>query len=335
MVFAQSDKVSKVLRTLQNSNLRWISEEIESRIQTGKDGEAYDANERRKITVQTLRNYYVTLPKMWRGTQEELSRLLKDPELKVLLIRPDGQPLTPFHHKYDEQSRELEEKLNPRETMDVRLGDEVRQMLSKLVKAAPALTDRVTTDKIYELYILCCLAKALDSIGATMEARDYEDQLTKELRFRLKPGKIHNPYSDPGFILVSYQGQQYEIQNGLRVLGHSGVLHELDVCLIDRAEAERCRGDKQQDPRHTWIEFMAECKFYGNSLPLGLGREYLGLSMEFSREVQSLVSNVENPDVRRLLTCHNGTAKFHITPQDPDNVECFVQWLANELMRVL
>lgn len=214
------------------------------------------------------------------------------------------------------------------------LMTEVRQMLSQLAATAPALTDRVAVDKIYELFVMSCLVRALQSIGATVAVRDGRDQPSHELSFRLGPGKIYHPSSAPGFILVSYRGEQYEIQNGLRVLGRSQVLHELDVCLIDRNEAHQCR-QQGREPRQARIKFLAECKYYGHSLSLGLGREYLGLSTEFSLRVKTIVSNVGSSAVQQLVTKHRGTANFDIAPDDPQNVERFVQWLANELMQVL
>src|SRR6185312_14834067 len=107
--------------------------------------------------------------------------------------------------------------------------------------------------------------------------------------------------------------------NSLRILGRSKVLHELDVSLIERSEAEKCRANGS-NPLHTKVKFLAECKFYGSGLPLSLGREYLGLCDEFSLRIRVIVSNVGSEDVRLMIKGHNGTANFEISPWEPDNV---------------
>jgi hypothetical protein len=112
------------------------------------------------------------------------------------------------------------------------------------------------------------------------------------------------------------------------------VPHELDVCLIDREHAEYCRR-YQLDVSHTKVKFLAECKYYGNRLELSLGREYLGLGREFSLRIKTLISNVGGDDIHFLITKHKSTENFNVSPRTPQNVDRFVQWLANELRQVL
>jgi len=118
------------------------------------------------------------------------------------------------------------------------------------------------------------------------------------------------------------------------VCGHSKVRHELDVCLIQRREAERCR-NTGVDPSGSNVLFLAECKYYGYKLPLHLGREFIGLCREFSLRAKVIVSNRDSDDVHALVTKHNCTENFNLTPLDPDRVEMFVSWLANEFRQVL
>ena len=218
--------------------------------------------------------------------------------------------------------------------MRQQLLTEIQSELVNLAANAPALVANATVPKIYEIYVLMCLARALRSIGATLQARDSSDTPTNNLVFRLGPGLLYSPASAPGFILVSYKGREYEIQNSLQVLGRSRVMHELDICLIDRTTAEYCR-QYQVNPLHTKISFVAECKYYGATLDLSLGREYLGLSSEFSLRVKTMVSNVGSDDIHDLITGHRGTENFNVSPDDPDNVDIFIKWLANELRQVL
>lgn len=219
--------------------------------------------------------------------------------------------------------------------MDTALRIEINNELAAIGASAPALMTRAVTSKIYEIFTLACLVRALRGLNATLLAKDSSDRRTNNLVFRLGPGTIGAPQSTPGFIHVTLQTTEYEIQNGLRVSGRSKVLHELDVCLIDRAEAMKCRRNGS-DPTYRLVKFIAECKCYGSSVQLSLGREYLGLSSEFPmKRVKTMVSNVSNEEVHDLVTNHNGTENFDVTPLLPRNVDRFVKWLENELRQVL
>lgn len=198
----------------------------------------------------------------------------------------------------------------------------------------PVLSSATRTDKIYEIFILSCVVRTLNSLGAQIEARDSNDNSTSTLIFRLGPGLIYNPTSAPGFIYINYQGREYELQNSVRVLGYSNVLHELDVCIITRSESVNCRRN-QINPKQGNVKLLLECKFYGATLPLKLGREYLGLGREFRLRIKTIVSNQTSEEIHSLVTKHKGTENFSISPANPNNVDMFVQWLANELRQVL
>lgn len=217
--------------------------------------------------------------------------------------------------------------------MDQQLRNAIQQQLNQLGATAPQLNQMVT-EKLYEIYTLSCLVSALESLNAQMEARDVNDNPTASLEFRLAPGVIGTPTSTPGFVMVQYGTREYEIQNGLRVLGRSRVLHELDVCLLDRSEALRCRAN-QIHPVQAKVRLLMECKYYGNSLSLSLGREYLGLSSEYNCRVKTLVSNVSSSSIHDLFKSHAQKENFETSPAYPDNVDRFVKWLANELRQIL
>ena len=218
--------------------------------------------------------------------------------------------------------------------MQAQLLQSIQNELRSLARTAPVLSRQTAIWKLYEIFILACLTRALRNIGARLEPRDYRDRQTNSLEFRLGPGLLYSPTTTPGFIFVEYQGTEYEIHNGLQVLGRSKVLHELDVCLVERNEAERCRFSRT-NPRQSKTRFLAECKYYGSTLPLSLGREFLGLKSDFSLRIKTIVSNVGSDEVHTLVTKHKATENFDISPIKPRNVERFVQWLANELRQIL
>lgn len=218
--------------------------------------------------------------------------------------------------------------------MDAQLRTDIQSALRAMGAQAPILVSRVRTDKLYEIFVFTCAIRALQEIGAAIEARDSRDRRTSTLVFRLGPGLIYNPTSSPGFIYVNYGGKEYELQNGLRVCGRSKVRHELDVCLIMRRETHRCRS-AGIDPSGSKVRFLAECKYYGDKLPLHLGREFVGLCAEFAMRAKVIVSNKDSDDIHTLITKHKGTENFNLTPLEPDGVDMFVRWIANEFRQVL
>lgn len=218
--------------------------------------------------------------------------------------------------------------------MDISLRQQINAALASLAASAPILLSKGRTDKLYEIFVMTCVLRALRQIGATFEPRDGDDRVTNVMFFRLAPGLIYSPTTSPGFIFVRYRGREYELQNSLRVCGRSRVRHELDVCLITRLDAQRCR-TAGIDPSQTSIKFLAECKFYGNSLPLHLGREFVGLCTEFAMRTKVIVSNESSDEIHSLVTKHRLTENFNITPMDRGRVDIFVNWLANEFRQVL
>jgi hypothetical protein len=218
--------------------------------------------------------------------------------------------------------------------LDPQLRAGIQAWLVQWAATAQALMLRATTPKMYEVYVLSLVARALDNIGAQLEPRDIGDQVTNDLQFRLGPGRIYSPATTPGFVHVNYHGREYEIQNGVQVLGKSKILHELDICIIKRDKAVRCR-QRSIDPSGADTKLVIECKFYGAALDLALGREFLGLLKEFSVKVRTMVSNLSNDNLHTLITKHDGTENFLITPINGANADRFVQWLANEFRQVL
>ena len=209
---------------------------------------------------------------------------------------------------------------------------QIRVELKRLRAASPSLASRGVIEKVYEIYILTCLIKALRSIGAILEARDLSDTRTNNMIFRFGPGKIYSPTTPSSFINVTCHGQQYEVQNGVRARGRSNVLHELDVCIIDKAEAVKCRA-LQVDPSQGKIHALVECKFYGERLTLSLGREFIGLNSEFSTAVKAIVSNVSHTEIPKLLRTHRAMPLFEIRPSSPVREQELIGWFSNELRR--
>lgn len=215
------------------------------------------------------------------------------------------------------------------------LRTEIANELMAIGATAPALMSRASVDKLYEICILTCLVKALRKMDAELIAKDKFDRSTSNLVFRLSPGTLRAPSSTPGFIYVRSRSSEYEIQNGLQVAGTSKVLHELDVSLIDRASAVKCR-QNQENLTSRSVHFMMECKRYGERLDLSIGRDFNGLSGEFPiGRGKTLVSNVGSDEVLNVITKHRGTGNFSVSPLVPNSIDRFVSWLQTELEQII
>jgi hypothetical protein len=215
------------------------------------------------------------------------------------------------------------------------LWNEIQKQLSLLSAHAPGLKSKATVPKLYEIFVFSCIARALRSIGATLVAKDSNDNPTTTLRFRLAPGLVYSPTTASGFVEITRKKQKYELHGGVRVKGRSRVRHELDVCIINRNAAVSCRKNRK-DPSSTQVKMLGECKFLGKpTFPLELGREFVGLGAEFHLRIKTIVSNASNDEVHDLIIKHKGTENFGISAQPKAKIDLFVKWLANELRQVL
>jgi hypothetical protein len=219
--------------------------------------------------------------------------------------------------------------------MNAALAAAISTAVMRVGASAASLTAASRAFSLYEAFVFSSVVEALVRLGAQFEVRDHDDNPSNTLVFRTKPGLIYTPGVPYTFVLVRLPGtREYELHSTLRAEGRSKVLHELDVALVDRAEAVRCR-QAGVSPRQAKIKLLAECKFYGRSLPLELGREFLGLSSEFGLRVKTIVSNVRSAQVGKMITSHKGTENFDVSPLDPARVRRFVEWLAKELEQAL
>jgi hypothetical protein len=98
-----------------------------------------------------------------------------------------------------------------------------------------------------------------------------------------------------------------------RVPGKSRLLHECDVAVLYRAEARNCRRQSFH-PRSSAVILAIECKYYSTTLPLDLGRSFLGLAGEISKEGRYFVSNSNSLNVATLLRHHKVDRELEVLP---------------------
>lgn len=142
---------------------------------------------------------------------------------------------------------------------------------------------------LYEASLLVLALEAARSAGGTVLLTQDGNTPAAALRFRRAPGNLW--LGDFTYALVSFPGlqKQLEIHLGVYVLGSSRVAHECDVAVIDHLEAERSRRGAVH-PRHSrGLIASIEAKNYSTSPGIGIGRAFLGLSMELGQKRCSLV----------------------------------------------
>ena len=102
---------------------------------------------------------------------------------------------------------------------------------------------------------------------------------------------------------------------GIRVAGASHVLHECDLAALDANEAHLCRnGPRNVAPRSARVRLAVEAKYYTTSLPLQLGRAFLGLVRDLSSDSSFFVFNREAVSIERLLAHKKQNWDHNIVP---------------------
>lgn len=91
-----------------------------------------------------------------------------------------------------------------------------------------------------------------------------------------------------------------ELHTGVVVVGKSKVVHEADVLLLPKADADRCRATNVDPPSSTGV-LAIEAKYYTNPVNLATGRQFLGLSKDLSVKKLAFVCTVADPSVIALL----------------------------------
>lgn len=218
--------------------------------------------------------------------------------------------------------------------MNAQLRAELQSVLGSIGATAPIFLSSAGVDRLFEGFVLSCVLRALKDIGATMQVYDGRGQPATRLNLRRAPGQIYSNPPDVGFILVRYEGNLYEIHTDLRVAGTSKVLHELDICILDRTHADNCR-NQSVDPNGSKVRFLCECKCYGKSLPLRIGREFLGLCTEFHARAKTIASNSRNSSILDLARSHDRITQFALYPGQKAKIRSFVGWLAKKLEHAL
>jgi len=145
---------------------------------------------------------------------------------------------------------------------------------------------------------LARLQKSLNDLGAVLQ-----------FVFRTSPGFIFSTAQPYTYAVISLPGSPL----GVQMAGRSEVLHECDVAVLPRAEAETCRQNNVH-PRSSKLILAVECKFYTVSLPLHLARSFIGLGVDIGVEGCHFVVNTNSDVIEKLLTHHKRRWEHKLVP---------------------
>lgn len=155
---------------------------------------------------------------------------------------------------------------------------------------------------IFEAYVLTLLIRAARTEQATVSYVSRDGSPATALVLRTSPGFIFSTAKNYTHAVLTFPDRRVlEVHTGIKVAGKSGVLHELDVAVLERAEAENCRRNGVS-PRSTKVLIGVECKFYASALQLHLARAFVGLVNDLSVKSPFFVTNTNSVSVEKLLS---------------------------------
>jgi hypothetical protein len=180
------------------------------------------------------------------------------------------------------------------------------------------LTTAAAANDLYEAYLFSVVCQAAKGEGATVEFRSRGSANPSSFIFRTSPGYISSTNADYGYARISFQDKPVlEAHVGVRVTGASQVLHECDICVLFRDEADLCRNSPGNvAPRAAKAIISVEAKFYDSSLGLGLGRGFLGFTMDVRVDKAFFVVNRTSSSIEKLLSHKKRLWEHNIQPQN-------------------
>lgn len=199
------------------------------------------------------------------------------------------------------------------------LVDRIKAALPGSVTANLTVTS--ATWDLYEAYIFSCVLRAAAADGYVVKLLHGsgvalpQSGNKRRFVFRRGPGVIYS--TGFSYAEISHSpSTRLEVHLGVRVDGQSGVAHECDVSVIEADEADLAR-TRGFHPRARSVVFACECKYYTVELPLGLLREFLGLTTDLRSQAMKsrLASNVSHSAMPALMKHHHREWTDELTPK--------------------
>lgn len=203
--------------------------------------------------------------------------------------------------------------------------DDLLDSINQLLSSATSLgyDEPAATNDVYENYIWTMCVEAAQRHGATVSYETVHGAPASTLVFRTSPGSIWSTAHNYTHAILDISGcAPLEVHVGIRVLGKSRVLHECDVAVLYREEADLCRTE-QVHPRASKVIIAAECKFYTSAIQLHLGRGFLGLTSDIHRKERYFVTNSHSDSVTKLIAHHQSEWECGVVPNSQPAEDLF------------
>ncbi|MCG5216553.1 hypothetical protein [Streptosporangium sp. KLBMP 9127] len=164
-----------------------------------------------------------------------------------------------------------------------------------------------TVGDLYEGYVFALVVDVAIQSRASLRYEDVDGNKTSNLIFRTSPGQLYSKAHAYTHAVVEFGSiaPALEVHVGVQVQGRSGVLHECDVLVLARDQAELSRSARVA-PKARYCILTIECKFYSKNLPLDLARSFQGLGADLGEKARpTFVSNSSSGTVKKYLS-HKG-----------------------------
>ena len=182
-----------------------------------------------------------------------------------------------------------------------------------------SLSTASASEDIYEAYIWALIIQAAASEQFTVSYLNANQQTVSQFVFRTSPGAIYSSVHPYTFARLEYPGcPTLEAHLGIYVSGRSRVVHECDLAVLYKNEADTCRTNSVH-PRSSKLVLAVECKFYSTNLSVDLARSFLGLTEEIMQSDRYFVSNTSSNSVAKVLTCHSRFWDTNVSPLNGHN----------------
>lgn len=209
----------------------------------------------------------------------------------------------------------------------------LNEIQSSLESITPNLTMSDDASDVFEAYIFSLVIRAARNEGATVSFQDFFGNTPSTFVFRTSPGYISSRERPYTHAVIEFPGKpELEAHLGIRIEGLSRVLHECDVAVIYKDEADTCRQNPNIHPRHSKVIMAVECKFYSTMINLNLVRSFVGLISDISKEDRFFVVNVplDTPgSVQTFLSRHAKGWDHNVIPSSNNSLNRLIASFQN------
>jgi hypothetical protein len=183
----------------------------------------------------------------------------------------------------------------------------------------PSLNSGSAVNDVYEAYLFSLLLLAARTEGAIVTLECINGGTPNPFVFRTSPGYLNSRRRNYGYAVIEFAGcPRLEAHLGVRVSGHSAVLHECDVLVLLQDEANICRSRRELvAPRSHKVVIAVEAKYYTTDLALHLGRGFLGLITDTSSQNAFFVINRDARSIEKLLAHKKQQWEHRVIPSYP------------------